>query len=76
MGLGKTLSTLAVIVASLARALEFAISGTREDPTAWTNLVPSKSTLVVVPSARESAHEFSLKNAKFGSIAGQLGRRN
>ncbi|KAF2116188.1 SNF2 family N-terminal domain-containing protein [Lophiotrema nucula] len=51
MGLGKTLSTLAVIVGSLDRALQFAVSGTDKPTTQWQSMVPSKATLVVVPSA-------------------------
>lgn len=54
MGLGKTLSTLAVIVASLARAIDFAVSNTEARPALWHDLVPCKTTLVVVPSARKT----------------------
>lgn len=53
MGLGKTLSMLAVVVASLGSALNFAIKSTSGAPSSWQNLVPSKATLVVVPSARK-----------------------
>lgn len=51
MGLGKTLSILALIVSSLHRALDFAIQRTSGASHAWINVVPSKATLVVVPSA-------------------------
>jgi SWI/SNF-related matrix-associated actin-dependent regulator of chromatin subfamily A3 len=53
MGLGKTLSILAVIVTSIRHALHFAVSSTRGPSTLWRNMVPSKATLVIVPSARE-----------------------
>lgn len=53
MGLGKTLATLAVIVGSLKSALDFASENTRADSEKWRNNVPSKSTLVIVPSSRK-----------------------
>jgi SWI/SNF-related matrix-associated actin-dependent regulator of chromatin subfamily A3 len=53
MGLGKTLSILAVIVTSLSHALHFAVVGTRGPSTLWRSMVPSKATLVIVPSARK-----------------------
>ncbi|KAF2661288.1 hypothetical protein K491DRAFT_673960 [Lophiostoma macrostomum CBS 122681] len=51
MGLGKTLSMLAVIVATLRAALDFATSNFNPNPSATRGLVPSKTTLVVVPSS-------------------------
>ena len=53
MGLGKTLSILAVIVTSIRHALHFAVSGTRGPSTLWRSMIPSKATLVIVPSVRE-----------------------
>ena len=53
MGLGKTLSILAAIVASLEHALHFSIPSITQPPTSGPNAVPSKTTLVIVPSARE-----------------------
>ncbi|CAI6242193.1 unnamed protein product [Periconia digitata] len=51
MGLGKTLTSLAVIVGSLDRALDFARERTGEPIDTWHKTVPSKATLVVVPSS-------------------------
>ncbi|KAH7090598.1 DNA repair protein rad5 [Paraphoma chrysanthemicola] len=51
MGLGKTLSMLAAIVSSLPRALQSAFSDTRAPLSQWQDAAPSKSTLVLVPSA-------------------------
>jgi SWI/SNF-related matrix-associated actin-dependent regulator of chromatin subfamily A3 len=59
MGLGKTLSMLAQIVRSLPQALDFAASRTAAAPSAWKDLVPSKSTLVVVPSTRKSVQRYA-----------------
>jgi SNF2 family DNA or RNA helicase len=53
MGLGKTLSMLAVIVDSLGRALEYAVTHTRGSTAHWQEVIPSKTTLVVVPSSCE-----------------------
>src|SRR4051812_43428739 len=53
MGLGKTLSVLASITASLNRALDHAVSKTIQNKDFWKHIVPSKSTLIVVPSARQ-----------------------
>lgn len=51
MGLGKTLSMLAAIVVSLDDALRFAYNSTRAPIQYWQDITPSKSTLVIVPSA-------------------------
>jgi SWI/SNF-related matrix-associated actin-dependent regulator of chromatin subfamily A3 len=51
MGLGKTLSMLAAVVASATQAIEYAFSSTRAPALHWQDITPSKSTLVVVPSA-------------------------
>lgn len=53
MGLGKTLSMLAAIVASLERAFEYAFNSTMAPIEYWSEVTPSKSTLVLVPSARK-----------------------
>lgn len=66
MGLGKTLSVLAVIVASLSRAFDFAFAKTRAAPSHWEHNVPSKTTLVIVPSSRK----FIIDRYKFASHAG------
>lgn len=77
MGLGKTLSTLAVVVGSLGRALDFAIARTRTDPQHWHNIVPSKTTLVVVPSSCELLFSIRINaHSYLNSIAGQLDRRD
>ena len=49
MGLGKTLTMIASIVANLPRADEFEARGA-SDGTSQTSLPPVKATLVVVPS--------------------------
>jgi SWI/SNF-related matrix-associated actin-dependent regulator of chromatin subfamily A3 len=54
MGLGKTLSMLAAVVSSATKAIEYAFSNTRADASHWQDITPSKSTLVVVPSACKS----------------------
>lgn len=51
MGLGKTLSMLAAVVASAPQAVEHAFISTRAPTLHWQDITPSKSTLVVVPSA-------------------------
>ncbi|EUC34822.1 hypothetical protein COCCADRAFT_92479 [Bipolaris zeicola 26-R-13] len=51
MGLGKTLTTLAVIVGSLERALNYAVGLTRGSTNSWTEIVPCKTTLIIVPSS-------------------------
>jgi SNF2 family DNA or RNA helicase len=48
MGLGKTLTTLAAIAASIQQASEFAIHAPRSSEA----MTASKATLVVVPSER------------------------
>jgi len=77
MGLGKTLSILAVIVTSIRHALHFAVAGTRGPSTLWRSIVPSKATLVIVPSARKLP---VLKGKYFAadeaSHTRQLGRRD
>ncbi|KAI0623253.1 DNA repair and recombination protein RAD5C [Pyrenophora tritici-repentis] len=42
---------LAVIVNSLGRALDYAVTHTRGSTTSWQDITPSKTTLVVVPSS-------------------------
>ncbi|KAH3983832.1 hypothetical protein HBI56_076820 [Parastagonospora nodorum] len=51
MGLGKTLSMLAAVVASVSQAVQDAFSSTRAPTSYWRDIIPSKCTLVVVPSA-------------------------
>jgi SWI/SNF-related matrix-associated actin-dependent regulator of chromatin subfamily A3 len=51
MGLGKTLSMLAAVVASVNQAVQYAFSSTRALTSYWQDIIPSKCTLVVVPSA-------------------------
>ncbi|KAJ5065861.1 DNA repair protein rad5 [Bipolaris maydis] len=51
MGLGKTLTTLAVIVGSLERALNYAVGLTRGSTNSWKEIVPCKTTLIIVPSS-------------------------
>lgn len=58
MGLGKTLSMLSAIIKSSSRAIDFAVEQTRAPAKAWSDVVPSKATLVVVPSACASFHTF------------------
>ena len=55
MGLGKTLTMIASIVASLPRVEEFAMGKLLNDEGAKISLTPVKSTLVIVPSVRQYA---------------------
>ena len=50
MGLGKTLTMIASIVASLSRAEDFATRKLSNNGEAQTSTIPVKSTLVIVPS--------------------------
>jgi len=50
MGLGKSLTMISVIVSSLDRALEYAVANTHGIQDLHRRIVPSKATLIVVPS--------------------------
>lgn len=54
MGLGKSLTMLSIIINSLARALSFAFTNTIDVADLHRKIVPSKATLIVVPSACKS----------------------
>ena len=56
MGLGKTLTMIANIVSSRRHALDFAVAkAPRMSTDCASDIIPSKATLVVVPSARTHA---------------------
>ena len=55
MGMGKTLSTLALITKTLENALEW-VAAKKANPDDHTRQKPSRATLVVVPSASKSLH--------------------
>jgi hypothetical protein len=53
VGLGKTLTVLATILSSKQSAVDFALSKFSNTPQEENQPVPSKATLILVPSARK-----------------------
>lgn len=53
MGLGKTLSMIATIVSTMTRSEKHALEKVIDDGQSKAPLIPSKATLVIVPSARK-----------------------
>ena len=72
VGLGKTLSMLSVIVSSLQRAGSFESSRAQMVAQSMEDVIASKATLVIVPSARKSA-ELSIFAANNFSLDGWVG---
>ncbi|EUC42633.1 hypothetical protein COCMIDRAFT_103006 [Bipolaris oryzae ATCC 44560] len=68
MGLGKTLTTLAVIVESLKRALDYAAGRTRGSTNSWKDIVPCKTTLIIVPSSCEHIEPGTLMVHRFHGV--------